>query len=245
MKSNLLILLFIGTIIGSYTKVYPVTIICVVAMIYLAKKQIGTYYRKDLFGINNLNSTYDLDNFPNEYAVLNLATTGSDCTTARIIEIGIIRYSGGVVVDKFSQLINPECSIPAASTKINGIITKMVKKKPTVKVVIPEVYRRLNGQIIVGYNVSFDTGFLNIAFGRADLHIDEMVQIDVKELAKQTISSDDIPDTRFETVKDHFGISVDAADHTTIVNCDVINEIFLHCMSIRNNTDLKSPESVE
>src|SRR5665647_2337045 len=133
-----MILLFIGTIISSYTRVYPVTILCLLAMVYMAKKKRGTYYRKDSVGISNLNNFYNLDNFPDEYVVVNVATTGLDYTTARIIEIGIIKYSGGVVVDQFSQLVNPECNVPAEATKITGITTNMVKKKPTIKVVIPE-----------------------------------------------------------------------------------------------------------
>lgn len=235
-----MILLFIGTIISSYTRVYPVTILCLLAMVYMAKKKRGTYYRKDSVGISNLNNSYNLDNFPDEYVVMNVATTGLDYTTARIIEVGIIKYSGGVVVDKFSQLINPECNVPSEATKINGITTNMVKKKPTNKVVIPEVFRRINGQIVVGYNVSFDTGFLNIAFGRADLSMEEMVQIDVLELVKQTVPSEDITDSRLETVQSYFGIAGKADEHRTITKCDVINEVFVRCMNIRNNTDHKS-----
>ena len=239
MKNNIMIILFLGTIISSFTRVYPITILCLLAMVYMAKKQRGTYYRKDSVGIMNLNNTYDFDKFPEEYVVVNVATTGLDYTTARIIEVGIIKYSGGVV-DQFSQLVNPEISIPAEATKITGITTNMVKKKPTIKVVIPEVFRRINGQIVVGYNVSFDTKFLNIAFGRADLLMEEMVQIDVLELVKHTVPSEDITDSKLETVQSYFGILGNTDDPRINTNCDVINQVFIRCMNIRNNMELNS-----
>jgi len=239
LKNNIMIILFLGTIISSFTRVYPITILCLLAMVYMAKKQRGTYYRKDSVGIMNLNNTYDFDKFPEEYVVVNVATTGLDYTTARIIEVGIIKYSGGVV-DQFSQLVNPEISIPAEATKITGITTNMVKKKPTIKVVIPEVFRRINGQIVVGYNVSFDTKFLNIAFGRADLLMEEMVQIDVLELVKHTVPSEDITDSKLETVQSYFGILGNTDDPRINTNCDVINQVFIRCMNIRNNMELNS-----
>lgn len=69
-------------------------------------------------------------------AVFDLETTGHEGQNVhkvKIVEIGIAVYNNGKIIKKFHQLINPERSIPAASTAIHQITNRMVKNKPTIK----------------------------------------------------------------------------------------------------------------
>lgn len=93
-------------------------------------------------------------------AVLDVETTGLDPIGDRVIEVGIIRFEGGEVVETYGELINPERPIPADSTRITGITDDDVADKPTFAELAPEIHKRLQGVGIVAYNLSFDRSFM-------------------------------------------------------------------------------------
>lgn len=87
-------------------------------------------------------------------------------TADRITEIGIINVVDGVVVEEWSTLVDPECSIPAEIQALTGITNAMVRDAPTFSDVANEVRRRLGEAIFVAHNARFDYGFIKNEFRR-------------------------------------------------------------------------------
>ena len=98
--------------------------------------------------------------FHSDLAVIDVETTGLDSQTDRIIEIAIVHMREGQVLDTWNQLVNPEQEIPEEVTKITGITQDDIKDQPIFSAIAEEAHRRLDGRVIVAYNLSFDRGFV-------------------------------------------------------------------------------------
>ena len=104
-----------------------------------------------------------------DLAVLDVETTGLDCEVDRIIEIGILRFVGGEVVDSYEQLIDPGCEVPQEVVDLTGIQPEDLVGKPRFEEVAQDVHDWLQGVGIVAYNLSFDKGFIAAELQRCGL----------------------------------------------------------------------------
>jgi len=103
------------------------------------------------------NLTYQLQD---SYVAIDLETTGLDPFYDSIIEIAAVRVEAGVVVDKFSTLINPHYELSDFITNLTGITDSMLASAPDISKVLPELDRFIGDSILLGHNVSFDVAFL-------------------------------------------------------------------------------------
>ena len=102
-------------------------------------------------------------------AFIDVETTGTAPTAARVTEIGIVRMIEGEVVEEWSSLVNPECSIPEAIQALTGITNDMVRGAPTFAQLRREVMERLEGSLFVAHNARFDYGFMKQEFKRVEM----------------------------------------------------------------------------
>jgi len=79
-----------------------------------------------------MGATNHLKTIINNYCVLDTETTGLSAYCDNVIEIGILRIRAGVVVDQYSQLINPTKPINGFITKLTGITNEMVYGMPSI-----------------------------------------------------------------------------------------------------------------
>ena len=99
-------------------------------------------------------------------AFVDLETTGTTPTGDRITEIGIVRIHDGELVEEWSSLVDPECTIPEVIQVLTGITNAMVRHAPTFAQLAREVLSRLDGHLFVAHNARFDYGFLKNEFRR-------------------------------------------------------------------------------
>ena len=97
---------------------------------------------------------------------LDIETTGANARRSRITEIGAIRVEDGVIVKKYSQLVNPETPVPRFITKLTGITNEMVWDAPTFRGIVDELELVLSDAIFIAHNVNFDYGFIKEEFRR-------------------------------------------------------------------------------
>jgi DNA polymerase-3 subunit epsilon len=100
------------------------------------------------------------------FVFLDLETTGASPAFARITEIGAIRVENGVVVARFSKLVNPDQPVPPFITRLTGITDEMLWDAPAFAAIAAELEEFLDGAIFIAHNVQFDYGFLKAEFDR-------------------------------------------------------------------------------
>ncbi|MCQ2815343.1 MAG: PolC-type DNA polymerase III [Bacilli bacterium] len=106
-----------------------------------------------------------------KYVVLDLETTGLSARYDRIIEFGAVMVENGVVTSRKDILINPETELSKKIIDITNISNEMLKDKPTLKEVFPEILSFIKDAILVTHNAEFDFSFLqeasvNLGYGK-------------------------------------------------------------------------------
>jgi DNA polymerase-3 subunit epsilon len=104
------------------------------------------------------------------YFALDVETANADYSS--ICQIGIVRFSDGKIVDKWSTLVNPEAYFDPFNSSIHGITEKDVKDAPTFDSIHQQIAENLSGNITV-HHMPFD----KIAITRACLEYQlELIQ---------------------------------------------------------------------
>lgn len=122
---------------------------------------------------NPRNKGKSLNEFPTDFCVLDLETTGLDPSFDEIIEVGIIKVRNNEIVDTYNSLIQPklyrclddegneiEFYIDDFIVELTGITNEMLKDAPFLKDVFKDIENFLGDDIIVGHNINFDINFL-------------------------------------------------------------------------------------
>ena len=115
------------------------------------------------------------------FVIFDLETTGLRTGYSRIIEIGAVRYEGGVEKSRFRTFVDPEMPIPEEITNLTGINDSMVKGAPKEKEALIKFFDFCTEDaILVAHNATFDTDTLKAACARTGLdynytHIDTLL----------------------------------------------------------------------
>ena len=96
----------------------------------------------------------------NEYVVIDLEMTGLSAKSDQIIEIGAVKIKDNKIVDQMECLVNPKCEIPTRVTELTGITNEMVKNGLDRDEAVENLLDFIEGQVLVGQNVTFDYSFL-------------------------------------------------------------------------------------
>lgn len=107
------------------------------------------------------------------YVAFDFETTGLDAGGDRIIEIGAVRVINGEITDEYSQLIDPECSIPKAASSVNHITDDMVFGMPKIHQALPAFLSFVGGDVLAAHNARFDAKFLQQACMRNRFKVPE------------------------------------------------------------------------
>ena len=107
--------------------------------------------------------------FDQPLVFVDVETTGVHPAYDRITEVGLIEVDRGRIASEWSTLLNPGVSIPPAIQSLTGITNDMVVLAPRFDEVAGELYRRLEGRLLVAHNARFDYGFLRNEFRRSGL----------------------------------------------------------------------------
>ena len=96
-----------------------------------------------------------------DYVLFDLETTGTSCNYDEVIEISAVKVQSGVIVDEFSQLVNPGRPIPFAASMVNHITDDMLAEAPEFEEILQAFIDFVGDSILVGHNInSFEMKFL-------------------------------------------------------------------------------------
>lgn len=95
-----------------------------------------------------------------EFAIVDIETTGGNASGSRITEIAIIIHDGTSIIDRWETLVNPQKDIPLAIFALTGINNETVRDAPIFDAISEKVLGMLSGRIFVAHNVNFDYSFV-------------------------------------------------------------------------------------
>jgi DNA polymerase-3 subunit epsilon len=104
-----------------------------------------------------------------EYAIVDIETTGGNATHSRITEIAIVIHDGEKVLDRWETLVNPQKDIPPAIFALTGITNEMVSEAPVFDAISDTIFEMLSDRIFVAHNVNFDYSFVRHELERAGI----------------------------------------------------------------------------
>ena len=171
------------------------------------------------------------------YVVFDLETTGSSAGRGGITEIGAVKVVGGVVVDRFSTLINPERPIEPFVVRLTGITDRMVADAPLASEVMPRFEEFVEGTVLVGHNVSFDCSF--VAAAREDVGLDPLPNpvLDTLKLARSLVPG--LPRYRLASLASHFGVR-QAPNHRALSDAAATAEVFVKLLKLLRSAGVKT-----
>jgi len=92
------------------------------------------------------------------YIFLDTETTGfSPANGDSIVEIAIVDQTGKTLIN---TLVDPQRPIPYGASAVHGITNDMVRGKPTLIDILPDVRKIVTRRNVVIYNATFDVPFI-------------------------------------------------------------------------------------
>lgn len=183
--------------------------------------------------------------FPKNYTVVDLETTGRDCTHDYMIEVGAIKVRDNEIVDTFSELIKPKVYyvlddvrkedrvvefngekivyISNSISDLTGITNEDLHHARTEKEVMIDFLKFIGDDILVGHNiVSFDSTFL---YDSIQSNLGEILNndlVDTLYLSQNILN--DIENYQLDTLIDYCKITK-GVRHRALVDSEVTLEL--------------------
>jgi len=117
-----------------------------------------------------------------EVIAFDIEATGLDIEINEIIEIGVVKFKNGEVVDTYSSFVKPSIPIPTDITHLTGIHPEDVADAPPLSKILPDLEMFFGDSPVVAHNTAFDVTFMQ----KYGLLKDNMA-IDTYELASIVI----------------------------------------------------------
>ena len=172
-------------------------------------------------------------NLVDDYVVFDLETTGFDPKTAKIIEIGALKYRNNELIEEFSVLINPKCPIPDVITAITGIDDDLVRDAISIEEALPKFITFIEDLPLVAHNSSFDLSFIEENINNLNLPMITNKNIDTVYLARKYIKG--VFNHKLETLKNYFHLTY--SSHRSIEDCLTTNHVYQYC---KNKASVKN-----
>lgn len=154
-------------------------------------------------------STKSIIDFPDEFVVVDIETTGLSKEFDEIIEVSALHVKNWELIDSFSELTQPysyfDCDDPddpdailvdkekniygyyvyGFITYLTGITNKMLENARKIDVVLKDFLDYIGDLPIVGHNVSFDYNFIMYNAEKFDLIFKNNQRIDTMRMSKK------------------------------------------------------------
>jgi len=166
--------------------------------------------------------------FP-DFISLDLETTGPDPREDRVIEVGLVRFSGGRVVERVRYLCSPGRPLPLFIRRLTGIEERELRGTPSFEQIFPRLFPHLSGTLLL-YNASFDLSFLRAAAQRLALPLRPTRVWDALALARILLPR--LPDHRLRTVARFLGVRGEDGFHRALADAEVAGRVFLRLLPL-------------
>lgn len=178
--------------------------------------------------------------FPKEYIVFDLETTGMKSSDSEIIEIAALKVLDGKIIDKFDELVKPSKAISRTITNLTGITNSMVKDKNTILTVGKAFDSFVKDSILVAHNANFDVNFMYDNFEKYKIGKFDNDFVDTLRLSRQLIK--DSANHKLQTLISYFNFD-DIGAHRAMADTFNTHKLFLELKDLyKENPDAFYPK---
>lgn len=161
--------------------------------------------------------------------VLDTETTGLDPVRARIVQVGAVHLTRGVLGETYVQPVNPGVPIPPETTRIHGFTAESLAQAPRYADIHAELAAFCGARVLIGHNIGFDLAVLAREANLAGQSLSWSHVLDTRLLGE--ICFPRLGGVSLETFASHLGIPV-TARHDALADADLTARIFLALMPV-------------
>lgn len=166
-----------------------------------------------------------------DFVIIDIETDGLDKDKDSIIEIGAVKSVGGRI-SEFQSLISYEGTLPKHIVAMTGITTKMLQTNgKSEEVVLKDFKEFISDLDIIGYNVSFDIEFIDIALSKFELEKIKNKRYDLMNFVKNEKLF--LSNYKLQTVIKEYEIG-DEVPHRALEDARLIYKLALKVNKFRN-----------
>lgn len=164
-------------------------------------------------------------NNPDEYAFIDLETTGLDSQRDRIIEVGVLIFKErDQKQEGYSELVYPDRKLPARIIELTGITDEMLSDAGKASEVIPKFLDYIGERTLFTYNAEFDIGFLKAEAKRLGREFNNPSHC-IMEYFKRAFPQ--LPSHSLDAVCQAFEITIDKDSHRAGADAERAMRVFL------------------
>ncbi|MFB0918078.1 MAG: PolC-type DNA polymerase III, partial [Clostridiaceae bacterium] len=191
-----------------------------------AKGKIKILYGVEAYVVDDLTPLYNSDkplDFKGDFVVFDLETTGFSHVNDRIIEIGAVRISNGIVKDRYSSFVDPGVRLPAKIVELTNITDSMLYGQRKINEVLPEFLEFVGDTVLVAHNANFDMGFIRTKAKDMGLEFNNP-QIDTVSMARYLYP--ELKRHRLDSIAKHLNIFM-GSHHRAVDDAETTAQILL------------------
>ncbi|NLY72715.1 MAG: PolC-type DNA polymerase III [Tissierellia bacterium] len=206
------------------------------------KSDIKVLYGLEILEYDDEKPVVEIENygFHDTFIALDLETTGLRNDRDEIIEIGAVKIQNFQIVDSYHSFVKPDKNIPYHITELTGITNEMVSGARELKEVFGEFLSFTEDYPIVGHNLDFDRGFLQVAAKKLGYDFNPQ---GVDTLALSRLVLRDIKRHRLNQVAKKLKIP-QLDHHRALDDALVCGKIFVELLRILENQDVRDFDGV-
>ena len=161
--------------------------------------------------------------FPEEYVVIDIETTGLSPQWDEIIEVAALKLLNGEIVDKYQTLLKPSFPVDPFISELTGITNKMLETAPIFDDIYQDLQHFIGDNILVGHNVNFDINFLYDEFESRNIILSNNF-IDTMRISRRLFK--DERHHRLSDLIQRHNIIIDKDLHRAEVDINATNKAF-------------------
>lgn len=174
--------------------------------------------------------------FPNDYVVIDIETTGRNTRQDEITELAAIKYRDGQEIARYSQLVKTQQPVRGFVVMLTGITNKKLESQPTIDSVIGAFADFVGNDILIGHNIAaFDAVFIADAYEK---HLGRALEnpcVDTMRIGKKLCPG--LPSYSLEALSSHLCVDY-RFSHRGSVDCEITNACYqkMRDMILENGT---------
>lgn len=153
------------------------------------------------------------------YIIMDVETTGLDCSHDSIIEVGLLKIENDEIVQEYQSFVKADRDIPEKITELTGITKNVIDESgKDEEQVLNDIRAIICDYTVIGYNVQFDINFINKLCKKHNIPLFIKRSRDILKIARCKLELDNY---KLETVCKYYGLEINKV-HRALNDCILV-----------------------